>query len=86
MLLPLIANLETVSSMTTFDARPHSRHLAQPRIAPGAQPQTPTSQKPAIHPQPLPLRAIASISTGTPLGSSLTATQERAGLWVKYFS
>lgn len=31
-------------------------------------------------------KAIASISTGTPLGSSLTATQDRAGLCVKYFS
>lgn len=31
-------------------------------------------------------RAIASISTGTPFGSSLTATQDRAGLWVKYCS
>lgn len=27
-----------------------------------------------------------SISTGTPLGSCLTATQLRAGLWAKYFS
>ena len=33
-----------------------------------------------------PLNAIASISTGTPFGSSLTATQDRAGLWVKYCS
>jgi hypothetical protein len=29
---------------------------------------------------PLPASATASISTGTPLGNSLTATQERAGL------
>lgn len=34
----------------------------------------------------LPLKAIASISTGTPLGSSFTATHDRAGLCVKYFS
>lgn len=36
--------------------------------------------------QPLPLNAIASISTGTPLGSSLTATHDREGLCTKYFS
>ena len=36
--------------------------------------------------QPLPVRAMASISTGTPLGSSFTATHDRDGLCVKYFS
>ena len=53
----------------------------------------PTSHGPMVQassslcgPQPLPVRAIHSTSTGTPLGSSFTATQDREGLCVKYFS
>jgi hypothetical protein len=48
--------------------------------------QPPTLTYQSLAPPNSPVYAIHSISTGTPLGSCLTATQLLAGLCAKYFS